>query len=57
MIEDVPKNYFSEIGVRRVYIFHKVTVCWVPEPPFWPFVKKEDHLDPDFGKNNFWIHL
>ena len=27
-----------------------MTACWVPEPPFWPFVKKGDHLDPDFGK-------
>ena len=25
-------------------------VCWVPERRFWPFVKNEDHLDPNFGK-------
>ena len=37
-----------------VCFFDKLTVCWVAEPPFWPFVKKGDHLDPDFGKNNFW---
>ena len=24
--------------------------CWVPERLFWPFVKKGDHLDPNFGK-------
>ena len=41
---------FSEIGVWRVCIFDKVTVCWVPESPFWPYVKKRDHLDPNFGK-------
>ena len=33
-----------------VAFFDKLTFCWVAEPPFWPFVKKEDHLDPDFGK-------
>ena len=33
-----------------VCFFDRLTVCWVAEPPFWPFVNKKDHLDPDFGK-------
>ena len=24
--------------------------CWVLKRLFWPFVKKGDHLDPNFGK-------
>ena len=33
-----------------VSFFDKVMVCWVAEPHFWPFVKKGDHLGPNFGK-------
>ena len=42
-----------------VAFFDKLTVCWVAEPPFWPFVKKSDHLDPNFEKiiyGNIFYH-
>ena len=33
-----------------VCFFDKLTVYWVAEPLFWPFVKNGGLLDPNFGK-------
>ena len=45
-----PEIIFPKLGFEGFTFFDSVTVCFVLEPPFWPFVKKGDHLDPDFEK-------
>ena len=49
-------RYYFKPNFRslRTISFHfkglRVTTCWVPERLIWLFVKKRDHLDPNFGK-------